>query len=135
MIRSDRHSSNLSSELSNLLSVQLDSGQFQEQSPEYVRYKEWHDKIADELRQSVRRIFMFMDRALASIFLIYPSFQFTNMKVQTSNLANHHLNMIKQLKDVQYRILDQELNKWKRDQQLAGNGAAFANNLDQIQKW
>ena len=43
--------------------------------------------------------------------------------------------MIKQLKEVQYRILDQELNRWKREQQLSGNGAPFANNLDQIQKW
>ena len=57
------------------------------------------------------------------------------MKVKTSNLANHHLNIIKQLKDLQSRILDHELNKWKRDQQLAGNGSPFANNLDQIQKW
>ena len=57
------------------------------------------------------------------------------MKLQTSTLSNHHLDMIKQLKELQYHILDQELNKWKRDQQLSGNGAPFANNLDQIQKW
>ena len=61
--------------------------------------------------------------------------QFNNLKLQTSNLANHHLDMIKQLKELQFRILDQELNKWKREQQLSGNGAPFANNLDQIQKW
>ena len=28
-----------------------------------------------------------------------------------------------------------ELNRWKRDQQLSGNGAPFTNNLDTIQKW
>ena len=33
--------------------VQLDSGQFQEQSQEYQRWKEWRDKVAGELRQSV----------------------------------------------------------------------------------
>lgn len=50
-------------------------------------------------------------------------------------LSSHHLHMTKQLKELQFHILDQELNKWKRDQQLSGNGAPFANNLDQIQKW
>ena len=43
--------------------------------------------------------------------------------------------MIKQLKELQFRILDQELNRWKREQQLSGNGAPFHNNLDTIQKW
>ena len=61
--------------------------------------------------------------------------QFNSLKLQTSNLANRHLDMIKQLQELQYRILDQELNRWKREQQLSGNGAPFANNLDQIQKW
>lgn len=36
---------------------------------------------------------------------------------------------------VQSRILDEELIKWKREQQLAGNGAKFNNNLDTIQDW
>ena len=39
------------------------------------------------------------------------------------------------MKELQYRVLDQELNKWKREQQLSGNGAPFTNNLDTIQKW
>jgi len=94
------------------ISVQLDSGQFSENSQEYVRWKEWRDKVATELRQS-----------------------FNNLKLQTSTLANRHLDMIKQVKELQYRVLDQELNKWKREQQLSGNGAPFSNNLDTIQKW
>ena len=57
------------------------------------------------------------------------------MKLQTSNFANHQLDVIKQLKELQFRILDQELNRWKREQQLSGNGATFHNNLDTIQKW
>ncbi len=61
--------------------------------------------------------------------------QFNNLKLQTSTLSNHHLDTIKQLKELQFRILEQELNRWKREQQLSGNGAPFANNLDQIQKW
>ena len=40
-----------------------------------------------------------------------------------------------QVKELQYRVLDQELNKWKREQQLSGNGKTFSNNLDTIQKW
>ena len=46
-----------------------------------------------------------------------------------------HLFIFLQLKELQYRVLDQELNKWKREQQLSGNGAPFTNNLDTIQKW
>ena len=134
--------------------------------------------MAVELRQSVsiysyllyqndtNKIFYFRNNISATIFLIY-SFQFTNLKLQTSNLANEHLDRIKSLKDLQFRILDQvniltlyyityyilllgdycslsisipsllfqELNTWKREQQLAGNGAPFSNNLDTIQKW
>jgi signal transducer and activator of transcription 5B len=36
---------------------------------------------------------------------------------------------------VQARILDEELIKWKREQQLHGNGAKFNNTLDKIQEW
>ncbi|GFY54746.1 signal transducer and activator of transcription 5B [Trichonephila inaurata madagascariensis] len=39
------------------------------------------------------------------------------------------------LNELQKRILDTELIKWKRAQQLAGNGEPFHNNLDQIQEW
>ncbi|GBO13657.1 Signal transducer and activator of transcription 5B, partial [Araneus ventricosus] len=39
------------------------------------------------------------------------------------------------LNELQKRILDTELIKWKRSQQLAGNGEPFLNNLDQIQEW
>ena len=78
--------------------MQLDSGHFQEQTQEYTRWKELRDRLAADLRLS-----------------------FNNLKLQTSNLANHHLDVIKQLKELQFRILDQELNRWKRDQQLSGN--------------
>ena len=37
-------------------SVQLDSGQFPEQSSDYQRWKEWRDKVAAELRQSVSTV-------------------------------------------------------------------------------
>ncbi|XP_044727271.1 signal transducer and activator of transcription 5B [Chrysoperla carnea] len=39
------------------------------------------------------------------------------------------------LNTLQIRVLDHELIRWKRDQQLAGNGAPFNNNLDNIQEW
>ena len=78
-------------------------------------------------KQSIFRIF--------NTFITFNYWQFNTMKRQTSTLSSHHLHMTKQLKELQFHILDQELNKWKRDQQLSGNGAPFANNLDQIQKW
>ncbi|XP_064471911.1 signal transducer and activator of transcription 5B-like isoform X3 [Ornithodoros turicata] len=40
-----------------------------------------------------------------------------------------------QLSTLQTLVLDEELIKWKRAQQLSGNGTPFENNLDQIQEW
>ncbi|XP_023331191.1 signal transducer and activator of transcription 5B [Eurytemora carolleeae] len=40
------------------ISVQLDNGQFQEHSQEYIRWKEWRDKVATELRQSYNIFFV-----------------------------------------------------------------------------
>jgi len=37
----------------NLILVQIDNGHYPEHSPEFVRWKEWREKAANELRQSV----------------------------------------------------------------------------------
>ncbi|XP_043192536.1 signal transducer and activator of transcription 5B-like isoform X2 [Amphibalanus amphitrite] len=50
-------------------------------------------------------------------------------------LADKHKETVSLLTQVQSRVLDEELIRWKREQQLAGNGAPFSNNLDQIQEW
>lgn len=39
------------------------------------------------------------------------------------------------LAKLQSRVLDDELIRWKREQQLTGNGAKFVSNLDIIQEW
>lgn len=39
------------------------------------------------------------------------------------------------LSQLQQRVLDVELIHWKRNQQFAGNGQPFENNIDQIQEW
>ncbi|KAI4464232.1 signal transducer and activator of transcription [Holotrichia oblita] len=39
------------------------------------------------------------------------------------------------LNKLQSQVLDEELIRWKREQQLAGNGAVFNSNLDTIQEW
>lgn len=41
---------------------------------------------------------------------------------------------ITHLTSLQSRVLDDELIRWKREQQLAGNGANFNSNLDSIQE-
>lgn len=50
-------------------------------------------------------------------------------------LADKHRETIQLLGQVQSRVLDDELIRWKRAQQLGGNGAPFSNNLEQIQDW
>ncbi|GLV38891.1 Signal-transducer and activator of transcription protein at 92E [Carabus blaptoides fortunei] len=42
---------------------------------------------------------------------------------------------IASINSLQAQVLDDELIRWKREQQLAGNGAAFNSNLDSIQEW
>ncbi|XP_046658831.1 signal transducer and activator of transcription 5B [Homalodisca vitripennis] len=50
-------------------------------------------------------------------------------------LADKLKETVTHLSTLQSRILDDELIRWKRDQQLAGNGAKFNSNLDTIQEW
>jgi len=42
---------------------------------------------------------------------------------------------VSELSLLQSRVLDEELTRWKREQQLAGNGATLNNNLDTLQSW
>lgn len=51
------------------------------------------------------------------------------------NIADKLKDNVSKLSNLQSRVLDDELLKWKRDQQLAGNGASFNSNLDTIQEW
>ncbi|XP_014225592.1 signal transducer and activator of transcription 5B isoform X2 [Trichogramma pretiosum] len=54
---------------------------------------------------------------------------------QRINLADRLKDTIGKLAFLQCRVLDDELIRWKRDQQLAGNGAMLTSNLDAIQEW
>ncbi|KAL0269585.1 UNVERIFIED_CONTAM: hypothetical protein PYX00_007268 [Menopon gallinae] len=61
---------------------------------------------------------------------------------QVSSLVQFKMTLADKLKEtitlltvLQNRILDDELIRWKRDQQLAGNGAQFNSHLDSIQEW
>ncbi|XP_059486030.1 signal transducer and activator of transcription 5B isoform X2 [Neocloeon triangulifer] len=63
-----------------------------------------------------------------------------NQKV--ANVIQFRIQLADQLKEtvgilhtLQARVLDDELIRWKREQQLAGNGSCFNSNLDSIQEW
>ncbi|EFN64757.1 Signal transducer and activator of transcription 5B [Camponotus floridanus] len=55
-----------------------------------------------------------------------------NLRVESVDKMKDTIHRLSML---QSRILDEELISWKRDQQLAGNGATFTSNLDLIQNW
>jgi signal transducer and activator of transcription 5B len=66
----------------------------------------------------------------------------TNLKTKANRLvagrvalAEKYKESVSGLQQVQSRVLDVDLTQWKREQQLAGNGAMFNNNLDIIQQW
>ncbi|KAK2713763.1 signal transducer and activator of transcription 5B-like isoform X2 [Artemia franciscana] len=50
-------------------------------------------------------------------------------------LAEKHKDTVVGIGSLQGRVLDDELIRWKREQQLAGNGVPFVNSLDIIQEW
>jgi signal transducer and activator of transcription 5B len=50
-------------------------------------------------------------------------------------LMDKHNETFKHLTVLQNHILDEKLITWKRQQQLAGNGAPFDGSLEQLQQW
>ncbi|XP_075222019.1 signal transducer and transcription activator Stat92E isoform X2 [Lycorma delicatula] len=65
-----------------------------------------------------------------------------HLKQKATSIVNQRCRLLDLLKEtvtrlctLQSRILDDELLRWKREQQLAGNGAKFNSNLDTIQDW
>lgn len=59
----------------------------------------------------------------------------TTMMSLRLKLFNNLKETVTTLSSLQSRVLDEELLRWKREQQLAGNGAKFNSNLDIIQEW
>jgi len=68
---------------------------------------------------------------------------FSTFTYQVSGLVQRRMALVEKLQHtseklmgLQQRILDQELTRWKRDQQMAGNGRPFnESKLTQIQDW
>lgn len=58
-----------------------------------------------------------------------------NLHELRMKLEKKHEDTFRLLNLLQSQVLDEELIRWKREQQLAGNGAPFNNNLDTIQEW
>lgn len=50
-------------------------------------------------------------------------------------LVDHMKENIANLRQLQSQVLDEELIKWKREQQLSGNGVIMHSNLNTIQEW
>lgn len=50
-------------------------------------------------------------------------------------LVDHMKENIANLRSLQSQVLDEELIKWKREQQLSGNGVPMQSNLNTIQEW
>nr|AAL37476.1 signal transducer and activator of transcription [Spodoptera frugiperda] len=50
-------------------------------------------------------------------------------------LVDHMKEDIANLRQLQSQVLDEELIKWKREQQLSGNGVPMQSNLNTIQEW
>lgn len=62
-----------------------------------------------------------------------PQSQVAELLQMRMNLAEKHKDTLMMIENLQARVLDDELIRWKREQQLAGNGVPFHSNLDSIQ--
>lgn len=72
---------------------------------------------------------------LALLPLLVIFLQVSSLLQLRLQLADKLSETVKHLTTLQCRVLDEELIRWKREQQLAGNGAQFNSNLDNIQDW
>merc|ERR1712012_241582 len=62
--------------------------------------------------------------------------KYSSMQHHQSQLIYEFVNIFKSVKDVQVEVLDKQLIRWKRDQQLAGNGYQMNPGfLDTLQEW
>lgn len=63
------------------------------------------------------------------------SFQFALLVKMCLTQLEHLRTTIELLNKVQTHVVEVEMVRWKRSQQMAGNGAVFNSNLDSIQEW
>ena len=61
--------------------------------------------------------------------------QYLNLTSKRSGLINAFVQIFQSVKEVQMQVLDKELIRWKREQQLAGNGNPMSANLETLQEW
>ena len=54
---------------------------------------------------------------------------------QRQGLINNYVAIYQTVKEIQAQVLDKELIRWKREQQLAGNGHTMSFNLETLQEW
>ena len=61
--------------------------------------------------------------------------KYLNLSSQRSGLINAFVQIYRSVREVQMQVLDKELIRWKRDQQLAGNGHYMKFSLETLQEW
>ena len=61
--------------------------------------------------------------------------KYLNLVQKRSALFNTYVEIYKLVREVQSQVLDKELIRWKRDQQLAGNGHPMGFSLEVLQEW
>ncbi|XP_045456377.1 signal transducer and activator of transcription 5B-like [Melitaea cinxia] len=59
----------------------------------------------------------------------------TQINQSQMELVDHMKVNINNLRQLQSQVLDEELIRWKREQQLSGNGVPMQSNLNMIQEW
>lgn len=61
--------------------------------------------------------------------------KYLNLVQKRTGLFNSYVEIFKSVREVQVQVLDKELIRWKRDQQLSGNGFAMSFSLEVLQEW
>lgn len=87
------------------------------------------DGLEAVLKTKVMCVCFFRTRVLCFFFQVATLLQ---LRLIVSDKLRTTYDLLNTLQGL---VLDEELIRWKREQQLSGNGAIFNSNLDTIQEW
>lgn len=101
-----------------------------QQDPQTLQYVTRKEVLEQDLNR--RASFIIISKVLN---LLKNMFQVAGLMELRIKITDKLRITYQNLAQLQSQIIDDELIRWKREQQLSGNGVPFNSNLDQIQDW
>merc|ERR1719391_858688 len=103
---------------------------------ELYSFKEWEGKYSQMVAQhgenhdETKKVKLRRDKFKQDLEI-----KFNALCTARNTILNDIMFTVREVKEVQTTVLDQELIAWKREQQLAGNGLQMTQSLETLQEW